>query len=74
MPAQITTRREYVIAKLSARKQRRAIRGLYKQLLRETDPITYYSLLTDVCSAQAQLRDLYVQIIEWEERGGCLVA
>lgn len=70
----ITNRREYIAAKLAVRKQKRAIRELYKQLLRETDPIAYYSLLSDIFSAKAQLVKLYAEIREWEVRGGCLVA
>ncbi len=73
-PSQITCRREYVIAKLTVRRQTRAIRDLYKRLLPETDPITYYSLLSDIFSAKAQLAKLYAEIREWEMRGGCLVA
>ncbi len=74
IPSAITCRREYVIAKLAVRKQTRAIRDLYKRLLPETDPITYYSLLSDIFSAKAQLAKLYAEIREWETRGGCLVA
>ncbi len=72
--SQITSRREYVVAKLAVRKQTRAIRDLYKRLSPETDPIAYYSLLTDIFSAKAQLAKLYAEIKEWEMRGGCLVA
>ncbi len=72
--SQITCRREYVIAKLTVRRQTRAIRDLYKRLLPGTDPITYYSLLSDIFSAKAQLVKLYAEIREWEMRGGCLVA
>ncbi len=72
--SQITSRREYVVAKLAVRRKTRAIRDLYKQLLRETDPIAYYSLLSDIFSAKAQLVKLYGEIREWETRGGCLVA
>ncbi len=70
----ITSRREYVVAKLTVRRQTRAIRDLYKRLLPETDPITYYSLLSDIFSAKAQLAKLYAEIREWETHGGCLVA
>ncbi len=70
----ITCRREYVIAKLAVRRQTRAIRDLYKRLLPETDPITYYSLLSEIFSAKVQLVKLYAEIREWETRGGCLVA
>ncbi len=72
--SEITNRREYVVAKLAVRRQKRAIRDLYKRLLRETDPIAYYSLLSDIFSAKAQLVKLYAEIREWETRGGCLVA
>ncbi len=70
----ITSRREYVAAKLAVRSQKRAIRDLYKRLLQETDSIAYYSLLSDIFSAKAQLVKLYADIREWETRGGCLVA
>ncbi len=72
MPSQIGSRREYVLAKLAVRRQKRSIRDLYKQLLPETDPIAYYSVLTDIFSVKAQLVKLYAEIREWEMRGGCL--
>ncbi len=74
MPSQITSRREYVLAKLAARTQKRIIRNISKELLQETDPITYLSLLTAAYSAQMQLLDLQAQIIGWEKRGGRRVA
>ncbi len=72
MPSQIGNRREYILEKLTLRKQKRAIRKLYKQLLIETDPIAYRSVLADIFSAQAQLYDLTAQISDWEMRGECL--
>ncbi len=72
--SEITSRREYIIAKLTVRRQTRAIRDLYKRLLPETDPVTYYPLLSEIFSAQAQLVKLSAEIREWETRGGCLVA
>ncbi len=72
--SQITSRREYVVAKLAVRRQTRAIRNLYQRLSPETDPITYYSFLSDIFSTKAQLAKLYAEIREWEMRGGSLVA
>ncbi len=74
MSSQITSRREYVLAKLAARKQRRILRNISQRLLQETDPITYLSLLTAAYSAQMQLLDLYAQIVGWEKGDGCRVA
>ncbi len=74
MPSQIGSRREYVLAKLAVRRQKRSIRDLYKQLLPETDPIAYYSVLTDIFSVKAQLVKLYAEIREWETRRGFQVA
>ncbi len=74
MPSQITSRKEYVLAKLAARKQKRIIRNISKRLLEESDPITYLALLSAAYAAQMQLLDSYAQIIGWEKRGGRRVA
>ena len=52
MLSQITSRREYVLAKLAARTQKRVIRNINKQLAQATDPVTYLSLLTAAYSAE----------------------
>ncbi len=72
MFSQIGNHGEYVVAKLAVRKLERAMRDFRKRLLAETDPIAYYTLLTDISLAQARLDDLCTQIGEWKMRGGCL--
>lgn len=68
VPAQIRSRDEYFQAKLAVRKQKRAVRDLYKRLLTETDPLAYYNHLADTALAQARLDDCFAQVSEWEGR------
>lgn len=73
MSSHISSRREYVLAKLAIRNLRRTIRDLRERLIVETNPIDYYCALADAATAEAQLDDFCVQIGEWELRGACVV-
>ncbi len=72
MTSHISSRRDYVAAKLEVRRLRRTMRQIRARLLTETDPIDYYCGLVDAATAGARLDQFCVQIDQWEMRGGCL--
>ncbi len=72
MLPEIENRRDYVIARLAARRLQRTIRDLRTRLLRAADPMLYAAKTVELAAAESQLDAVCQQMHEWEMRGGCL--